>query len=56
MHQLDGGDHGHGLDVGRNVAQDGQQAVEEGLQPLVAGRDDLVEHDDQEVGVGSWGK
>ena len=37
VHQLDGGDHGHGLDVGRDVAQDGQQAVEERLQPLENG-------------------
>ena len=34
MEQLAGGDHGHGLDVGRDVAQDGQQAVEERLQSL----------------------
>lgn len=33
------------------VHEDGQQAVEERLQPLVAGRDDLVEHRDQEVRV-----
>ena len=34
MEQLAGRDHGHGLDVGGDVAQDGQQAVEERLQSL----------------------
>ena len=37
MEQLAGRDHRHGLDVGRHVAQDGQQAVEERLQPLENG-------------------
>jgi hypothetical protein len=46
VNELAGRDHGHGLDVGRHVAQDGQQAVEERLQTLVAGRYDLVEDDD----------
>ena len=34
MEQLARSDHGHGLDVGGDVAQDGQQAVEERLQSL----------------------
>ena len=34
VEQLAGRDHRHRLDVGRDVAQDGQQAVEERLQPL----------------------
>ena len=34
MEQLARRDHGHGLDVGGDVAQDGQQAVEERLQSL----------------------
>lgn len=49
MDQLASRDHGHGLDVGRDVAQDGQQAVEEGLETLVSGGDDLVEDDDLEI-------
>ena len=43
MEQLAGGDHGHGLDVGRDVAQNGQQAVEERLQPLENGIKDETE-------------
>ena len=39
--QLAGGRHGEGLDVGRNVGKDGQQAFKQGLQPLVTSGDDL---------------
>ncbi len=45
LHEVDelaGCRHGHGLDVGGDVAQDGQQAVEEGLQPMVSARDNLL--------------
>ena len=45
--------HGESLEVGGDVGEDGQQALEQGLEPLVAGGDDLVEHDDDEVGVGA---
>ncbi len=41
MNELAGGGHGHGLDIGGHVAQDGQQAVKQGLQPVVPTRDDL---------------
>jgi hypothetical protein len=41
-------DHGHGLDVGRHVAEDGQETVEQRLETLVTGGDDLVEDDDLE--------
>ncbi len=41
VNKLAGSRHGHGLDVGGDVAQDGQQAVEEGLQPVVSARDNL---------------
>ncbi len=42
VNKLAGCRHGHGLDVGGDVAQDGQQAVEEGLQPVVSARDNLL--------------
>ena len=41
MNQLAGSCHGHGLKVGGHIAQDCKQAVKQGLQSLVAGRDDL---------------
>ena len=41
MHQFTSGRHGHGLKVGGHIAQDCKQAVKQGLQSLVAGRDDL---------------
>ena len=43
MEQLAGRDHGHGLDVGGHVAEDGQEAIEEGLETLVTRGNDLVE-------------
>jgi hypothetical protein len=42
VNKLAGSRHGHGLDVGGDVAQDGQQAVEEGLQPVVSASDNLL--------------
>ena len=42
VQELAGGRHGEGLDVGRDVGQDGQQTLEQGLEPLVTGGDDLV--------------
>ena len=39
--KLAGGRHGEGLDVGRDVGEDGQQALKQGLQPLVSSGDDL---------------
>jgi hypothetical protein len=41
VNELAGGGHGHGLDIGGHVAQDGQQAVKQGLEPVVPTRDDL---------------
>ncbi len=41
VNKLAGCRHGHGLDVGGDVAKDGQQAVEEGLQPMVSASDNL---------------
>ena len=41
VQELAGGRHGEGLDVGRDVGQDGQQTLEQGLQPLVTCGDDL---------------
>ena len=54
MNELAGRRHGHGLDVGGHVAQDGEQAVEEGLQPVVSARDYLIKEfhnyvEDQEI-------
>ena len=43
MEQLAGRDHGHGLYVGGHVAEDGQEAIEEGLEALMTRGDDLVE-------------
>ncbi len=43
VEQLASRDHGHGLDVGGHIAKDGQEAIEEGLEALVASGDDLVE-------------
>ena len=53
VEELAGCRHGESLEVGGDVGEDGQQALEQGLEPLVAGGDDLVEHDDDEVGVGA---
>ena len=39
--QLAGGRHGEGLDVGRDVGKDGQQTLEQRLQPLMARGDNL---------------
>ena len=39
--ELAGGRHGEGLNVGRDVGKDGQQALKQGLQPLVSSCDDL---------------
>ena len=43
VEQLAGRDHGHGLYVGGHVAEDGQEAIEEGLEALMTRGDDLVE-------------
>ena len=39
--ELAGGCHGECLEVGRDVGEDGQQALKQGLQPLVTSGDDL---------------
>ena len=39
--ELAGGRHGEGLNVGRDVGKDGQQALKQGLQSLVSSCDDL---------------
>ena len=41
VEELAGGRHGEALDVGRDVGQDGQQTLEQGLEPLVTRGDDL---------------
>ena len=41
VEELAGSRHGEGLYVGRDVGQDGQQTLEQGLQPLMARGDNL---------------
>ena len=42
VEELAGCRHGESLEVGGDVGEDGQQTLEQGLEPLVAGGDDLV--------------
>ena len=51
MDQLASCYHGHGFNVGGNIAEDGQEAVKKGLQSLVTGCNNLVEHNDQKICV-----
>ena len=45
--------HRHGFDVRGDVAQNGEQAIKQWLQSLMASGDDLVKDHDQEVGMGA---
>ena len=44
MHQFVGSDHGQWLQIGRNIHNDGQQTVEQGLQLVIAAGDQFVEN------------
>ena len=41
VHQLAGRCHRHRLEVGRDVAEDGEETLKQRLEPLVAAGDDL---------------
>ena len=51
VNKLAGSCHRHGLDVGRHIAEDGEQAVEERLQTVMPTRDNLI---NAEKAISRW--